>query len=245
MAGLQSVLKTVSVLEAILRLNESRVSVSEISQTLGWSRAATHQYLSSLLAAGWLQQTAGRKYELTAQAAVFGRFAVAHAGVPPELPRAMEELVNELSEPISFAVLNGNEAVIVERHEPQRPFAIHRDAERHLRLRHSSSGLVLLAFDHYASREMNPETEERIQSVRMQGYAQTHSEWLGDVVDAAAVPIMSGEKCLGALSVVAPEKRLVMEKAISALKATRARIEQQIAERLDNTPQSPAIAEAR
>lgn len=235
MAGLQSVMKTVSVLETILRLNRSEFGVSDIARSLDWSRAATHQYLSSLLAAGWLQQTEGRKYELTAQAAVFGRFAVEHAGIPPELPRTMQELVDELSEPISFAVLNGNEAVIVERYEPQRPFAIHRDAERHLRLRHSASGLVLLAFDPYASREIDSETEDRVRSVHAQGYARTHSEWLGDVVDAAAVPILSGEKCLGALSVVAPQNRLDMDRAIAALKDARSRTESLIEERLSAT----------
>lgn len=228
MAPIKSVLKVVDIMEAILRLNKPQAGVSEISDILGWSRAATHQYLSSLLAAGWLQQSTDRKYELTAQAAVFGRFASTHAGVPPELPPAMKELVETLSEPVSFAMLNGNEAVIVERYEPRRPFAINRDAELRLRLRHSSSGLVLLAFDPYAHVELDSKTRDRIESVRENGYAQVSSEWMGDPIEAVAVPILSEEKCLGALSVIAPSGRLDMQKAITALRNTRYTVEKQI-----------------
>lgn len=237
MAALKSVLKTVTVMEEILRLNKSHIGVSDLAEALGWSRAATHQYLSSLVAAGWLQKTPTKKYELTAQAAVFGRFAVEHAGVPPELSPTMQNLVEELSEPVSFAVLNGNDAVIVERYEPKRPFAINREAERHLRLWHSSSGLVLLAYDPYASKELDAAMDLRVREVRAQGFARIHSEWMGDAVEAVAVPILSNEKCLGALSVIAPYNRLDAEKAIRTLKTARLTVEEQI----DNRISKPII----
>lgn len=232
MAPLQTVTKTIAVLEALLKVDQDRVGVTEIAEELGWSRAATHQYLSSLAAAGWLQQDASRKYVLTSQAAIFGRFAVRHAGVPPELPPVMRELVQELSEPISFAVVSGAEAVIVERQEPQRPFAIHRDAERHLSLHTSASGLVLLAFDaHLEYRGSEDELGASLEAVRAQGHCHRHSKWMGDVVDAVAVPIMARGNCLGALSVIAPEKRMDVPRAIEALTAARARVEEAIATR--------------
>lgn len=229
MSSLQTVTKTIKVLEAFLGFEGGRTSVSRIAKELGWSRAAAHQYVSTLAAAGWLQQDEEREYRLSPRAAVFGRFAIEYSAIPPEVSRRMEPLVELLKEPISFAVLNGNEAIIVERHEPKRPFAITQAAEPHLELRTSASGMVLLAFDAHVDRARFADMAERLAEVRANGYAQSHSEWMGDVVDVVAVPIMSERECLGALSVIAPEGRLDLPKARDTLIASRDDIEAEIA----------------
>lgn len=203
--------------------------MSELARELGWSRAATHQYVSTLSEVGWLVQNQKREYQLSARAAVFGRFAVEYSSVPPEVSKVMEALVTELNEAISYAVLNGTEAIIVERHEPKRPFAIAEAAEPHLELRTSASGLVLLAFDAHVDANRFPELCETLAEVRAKGYAQTHSEWLGDVVDVVAVPIMSGTDCLGALSVIAPAGRFDIPEAIGSLLSARSRVESELA----------------
>lgn len=228
--SLQSVSKTILVLETFLKFPDGRTSVSSLARELGWSRAATHQYMSTLAQAGWLQQSENREYQLSPRAAVFGRFAIEYSGVPPELSAAMKSLVESLNEPISYAVLNGNEATILERHEPKRPFTIVRGNEPHLELRTSASGMVLLAYDAHVDESRREGLEETLTEVRAQGYAQSHSEWLGDIVDVVAVPIMSRGECLGALSVIAPEGRLDIAKAVTELKASRVEVERGIEE---------------
>ncbi|RBP63575.1 IclR family transcriptional regulator [Brevibacterium sanguinis] len=226
--SLQSVSKTILVLETLLKFPDGRTSVSELSRELGWSRAATHQYVSTLAEAGWLVQNTRRDYQLSPRAAVFGRFAIEYAAVPVEVTRTMEALVEDLNEPISYAVLNGNEATIIERHEPKRPFAIIRAAEPHLDLRTSASGMVLLAFDAHIDESRWEGMEDALETVRQQGYAESHSEWLGDIVDVVAVPVMSAGECLGALSVIAPAGRFDIPTARAALLEARQRLEQEL-----------------
>lgn|SRR5699024_5773494 len=224
--SLQSVSKTILVLETFLKFRDGLASVSQLARELGWSRAATHQYVSTLAEVGWLVQNERRDYQLSPRSAVFGRFAIEYSGVPPQVSQAMEELVDTLNEPISYAVLNGNEAIIIERHEPKRPFSM--NAEPHLELKTSASGMVLLAFDAHVDRSRFTSMTSTLDEVREQGYAQSHSEWLGDVVDVVAVPIMSRGECLGALSVIAPEGRLDLPLARKELLATRAAVEASI-----------------
>lgn len=226
--SLQSVTKTIRVLETFLAFPDGRSSVSDLARELGWSRAATHQYVSTLAEVGWLVQNAKRDYQLSARAAVFGRFAIEYSGVPPAVSRAMETLVAELNEPISYAVLNGNEAIIIERHEPKRPFAISRTAEPHLELRTSASGMVLLAFDAHVDLTEYEGMDDILSAARNNGYAQSHSEWLGDIVDVVAVPILKSGECLGALSVIAPAGRFDIPTAVTAMLAARAEVEAEI-----------------
>ena len=221
--SLQSVSKTILVLETFLKFPDGRASVSELAREVGWSRAATHQYVSTLAEVGWLVQNAKRHYQLSPRAAVFGRFAIEYAAVPPQVSQAMEELVDVLNEPISYAVLNGDEATIIERHEPKRPFSM--SAEPHLDLRTSASGMALLAFDSHVDESSINEMGDTLNAIRERGYAQSHSEWLGDIVDVVAVPIMSRDECLGAMSVIAPEGRLNIPLARKELLAARVKIE--------------------
>lgn len=227
--ALQSVSKTIVVLEAFLQFEGGKSSVSDLARKLGWSRAAVHQYVSTLAESGWLVQNDKREYLLSPRAAVFGRFAIEYSGVPPEISRTMISLVEVLNEPISYAVLNGGEAIIIERHEPRRPFAISQAMEPHLVLETSASGLVLLAFDAHIKASRQQGIEAKLEEIRQQGYAESHSEWLGDIIDAIAVPIMSNTECLGAVSVIAPAGRMDMLSARSALCAARHEVEQELA----------------
>lgn len=238
--SLQSVSKTIQVLEAFLEFDGGRSSVSELARLLGWSRAATHQYVSTLAESGWLMQNDKREYLLSPRAAVFGRFAIEYSAVPAEISRAMVTLVEQLNEPISYAVLNGNEAIIIERHEPRRPFAITQALEPHLDPRTSASGLALLAFDAHLDRARWAGLEGKLEEARALGYTESHSDWLGDAIDAVAVPIMLRGECLGALSVIAPAGRMDLPIARSTLCAARQSIERELAEAAlgSPTPQS-------
>jgi len=227
MAGtptLQTVVKTIGVLEMLSREDADSVGLARVAEVLGWSRAATHQYLSSLVRANWLEQDADRRYRLAHGAVLFAEAVAQKIGTPPVILRVMDELVEVLQEPISFAVLRGNEALIVERREPRRSL-IHRNPERHLNLA-SASGQVLLAFDPRARQGLPPELAELVDETERKGYGEIRNhEWMGDDVEAVAVPVLRGSRCLGALSVIAPVGRMSIPDAVSELVSARARIE--------------------
>ncbi|WP_162230821.1 IclR family transcriptional regulator [Leucobacter japonicus] len=225
---LQSVEKTIRVLEVFPQFDRPLVTLSEVAEALGWSRPATHQYLTTLVHCGWLQQDTKRQYRLSVRAATFGRFATAHAGVPEAVTRRMHALMQRLEEPISFAVRNGGSALIVERVEPQRSLAVRREAERQLPLG-STSGHVLLAFDPHATAEEQAPHIDAIQEIRERGYSVHRAVWMGDAIEVVAVPILQGEECLGALSVIAPEGRMNLDDAITEMVDSRRAIEADLA----------------
>lgn len=228
--ALQTVVKTIRVLEALVQINERAVGPSRLALELGWTRAAAHQYLASLAEAGWLQQDNDRKYLLTGNASVFGRFTIERAGAPTALVSAMPRLVERLNEAVSFAVLNGEEAVIIERYEPRRSFAVQPDAERHMKVTESASGRVLIAFDPRASESLLRAVGDQLESIRRKGFAYHRGEWLDDIVEAVAVPILRGSECLGALSAVAPDGRMDVNGAVETLLDARKDIETALAD---------------
>ncbi|MEJ6488953.1 helix-turn-helix domain-containing protein [Leucobacter sp. USCH14] len=224
---LQSVEKTIRVLEVFMHFDRAAVTLSEIADALEWSRPATHQYLTTLVHTGWLQQDSRRKYRLSIRAAAFGRFATAHAGVPEAVSRRMRALVERLEEPISFAVRNGESALIVERLEPRRSLSVRREAERLLPLS-STSGQVLLAFDpHSTAAEQEPYLDD-LAVIREQGYSVHRAVWMGDAIEVIAVPLMQGDECLGALSVIAPEGRMAMDDSIDVMLEARRALEAEL-----------------
>ncbi|MGW9021645.1 IclR family transcriptional regulator [Leucobacter chromiiresistens] len=229
---LQSVEKTIRVLEEFMHFDRAAIALSEIAEALAWSRPATHQYLTTLVRTGWLQQDSQRRYRLSIRAAAFGRFATAHAGVPEAVSRRMRALVEQLEEPISFAVRNGESALIVERIEPKRSLSVRREAERMLPLS-STSGQVLLAFDpHATDAEREPHLAD-LAVIRERGYSVHRAVWMGDAIEVIAVPLMQGDECLGALSVIAPEGRMVMEESIRVMLEARRVLESELAAGLD------------
>lgn len=241
MAGtptLQTVLKTIEILEVLSREPTDAVTLARVTEALQWSRPATHQYLASLVRAGWLEQDASRRYRLAGGASLFAQSVAERSGRPPAILQVMEDLVVTLREPISFAVLSSNEALIVERREPQRSL-IHRNPERHLSLA-SASGQVLLAFDRRARPPKDDKLAALADEARRKGYGQILNEWMGDEVEAIAVPIMQAEWCLGALSVIAPAGRMSIPTAIDELNKARLRVEALIGgSAVDDDPARP------
>ena len=226
MAGtptLQTVVKTIDVLQAFSAEATESVSLARMAEVLQWSRPATHQYLASLVRAGWLEQDADRRYRLGHGAVLFADAVTLKSGTPQAILNGMEELVDALQESISFAILHGDEALIIERREPRRAL-VHRNPELHLDMA-SASGQVLLAFDPRC-RDLRPDLADLTEATLRNGYGEIHNhEWMGDEVEAIAVPVMRGPRCLGALSVIAPAGRMSIPTAIRELQQARSRIE--------------------
>jgi len=79
------------------------------------SRSTTHRYMTTLLALGYLEQSASRKYHLGLRVTDLGMSALGATGLREHARIELEELCKHSSYTVSLAVLDGNEILYVER----------------------------------------------------------------------------------------------------------------------------------
>lgn len=229
---LTSTQKALALLE-IMATQPRSAGVSELARLVGASRGTVHKQLTTLVAAGWVEQNAQGRYGLSLQAARVGNSALRHAGLGDRIQRILEELVEATGETASVAVLEGTTGVIAQRAES--------DQMLHANIRVGSqmpldsggaSNLVLLAFALSANQRLELRKkgvslihEEAIQRVAAEGLATSVDEVVEGVA-AVSVPFRSDlEFKTMALTIAGPAGRLQVDDAIRALHAARDQIE--------------------
>ncbi|GAA2190128.1 MULTISPECIES: IclR family transcriptional regulator [Leucobacter] len=229
---LQTGMKMLAAID-MLSKSEDGTTVSVFAERMGWARAAAHQYLQTAVAAGWAFQDESAMYHLSLHVAELATKVNPAKELRPVLLPVMQEAVAELGAPVSFAVMEQSSPVIVERVEPVRAKFIRRGYEARVSPRSSASGQVLLGFSDDVYRAVAREAEVLDDSVyervRRQGYAIVHSEWLGDLITAVAVPIMKGGACVGALSVITEQGILPDDTLITTMQRAAKRINNDLA----------------
>jgi len=89
--------------------------IADIAAELGMSRSTTHRYVTTLLALGYLEQGADRKYRLGLRVIDLGLSALNATGLREHAQPLLEELRQRLSYSASLAVLDGPEIVYIDR----------------------------------------------------------------------------------------------------------------------------------
>ncbi|PSK97700.1 IclR family transcriptional regulator [Murinocardiopsis flavida] len=233
---LQTAVKSLRVLEAVAEA-ERAVRVSELGRQLGWSRAAVHQQLVTLVNAGWMEQNEDGSYRLTLRATRVGQAAMRQAGLGDRVMPAMERLVDEVREAVSFAILEHGSATIIQRLEPGRRLQVDLRAEAQMPISRSASGRVLIAFSTERQRaelaELGVELpdEAALDEIREQGHAISRGRWMDGVVGIAAPVFDIDDRCVGALSLAGPSGRFDVPAAVASLMARVADINQALSGR--------------
>ena len=133
------------------------LGIADIADELGMSRSTTHRYVITLVALGYLEQGAGRKYRLGLRVTDLGMSALNSTGLREHSHPYLEELRQRSSYTVSLSVLDGTEIVYVDRARSFRPGQSKIDLGLHLGSRLpaycTSMGKVLLAY--------LPESEQR------------------------------------------------------------------------------------
>ncbi|SJN11601.1 Transcriptional regulator, IclR family [Leucobacter sp. 7(1)] len=204
---LQTGIKMLATIDALARAGQP-ISVSAVAETMEWSRATAHQYLQTAVAAGWAFQDQNSAYSLSFHAAEVGSKVNPAEEIRPVLLPTMQDAVDKLGAPVSFAVLEQTSPIIVERVEPMRAMFIRRGFEARVSPKSSASGRILVAYSTPEARRAISRVEEVLaepdyQEIRELGYSIVHSQWLGDLITAVAAPIFHRRVCIGALSVIA------------------------------------------
>jgi IclR family pca regulon transcriptional regulator len=91
------------------------LGIADIADELGMSRSTTHRYVITLLALGYLEQGASRKYRLGLRVTDLGMSALNSTGLREHAQPYLEELRQRSSYTVSLAVLDGSEILIVDR----------------------------------------------------------------------------------------------------------------------------------
>ncbi len=93
----------------------SVLGIAELADELGMSRSTTHRYVITLVALGYLEQGASRKYRLGLRVTDLGMAVLNSTGLREASRAPLEELRHRTSYTASLAVLDGSEILYVER----------------------------------------------------------------------------------------------------------------------------------
>ena len=91
------------------------LGIADIADDLGMSRSTTHRYVITLVALGYLEQGASRKYRLGLRVADLGMSALNATGLRQHSRPYLEELRQSSSYTVNLAVLDGSEILYVDR----------------------------------------------------------------------------------------------------------------------------------
>jgi IclR family transcriptional regulator, pca regulon regulatory protein len=91
------------------------LGIADIADDLGMSRSTTHRYVITLVALGYLEQGASRKYRLGLKVTDLGMAALNSTGLREHAHEYLEELRQRTSYTTNLAVLDGIEILYVDR----------------------------------------------------------------------------------------------------------------------------------
>ena len=89
------------------------LGIADIADELGMSRSTTHRYVITLVALGYLEQGASRKYRLGLRVTDLGMSALNATGLREHAEPHLEELRQRTSYTVSMGVLNGVDLLVV------------------------------------------------------------------------------------------------------------------------------------
>ena len=242
----QSLLKGLVVIQAFDQQRPT-MTLSEVASETGYTRAAARRFLLTLVSEGYAKQE-GKKFSLTAKILKLGFSYLASQDVWQSAQPLTQQLVEQLNESCSAAVLDGEEVVYVGRvATTKRIMSVSLNVGTRLPAFATSLGRVLLAdmkdevlHDFVASCRIEQftaftltnkvELAAEISRVNQQGYSLVEQELeLG--LTSISVPVRNqAGKVLGALSISThisqTTKQQVLTTILPALKACGAAIEQ-------------------
>ncbi len=91
------------------------LGIADIADELGMSRSTTHRYVITLVALGYLEQGASRKYRLGLRVTDLGMSALNSTGLREHAHPYLEDLRQRTSYTTSLGVLDGTDVVYVDR----------------------------------------------------------------------------------------------------------------------------------
>ncbi len=212
-----TVIKTLDILN--LFAHHAKLSLQELMNLTGMPRTSLLRMLASLEEMGFLQKDSDGKYNLGLIFLEFGQRVAERLDIRRIALPVMRQLQQDADEAVNLIIVDGNEAVYIEKIDTPHPVKAYTGIGRRAPLYGGACPKILLAFMAKAERERyieetslvhyaqgtivdKEQLRQDIQTIRNRGYSVSHSE-LRDFTSAVAVPIFNQEgHCVAGLSLV-------------------------------------------
>jgi DNA-binding IclR family transcriptional regulator len=252
-----SILSGLDALEC-LAASSRPLSLGEVAAQLEMAKSSVHELLGALTMRGYVQRGSDMTYVVGAKAWEVGcRASFVELGRVAE--PYLAELVREVQEGASLAVLDGVHTVCIQIAESPQVVRVHSGVGERNPAHCVSTGLAMLAtlgdrelaslfpaqLPILTSKSLSTREDllREIQRVREHGYAVCKGAWHLDVAGvAAAIPGANG-RAAAAVSVALPRQRLTAARQ-TALAAALMRTTQAIASQLDGRTQAASLPPA-
>ncbi len=214
------------------------LGIADIADDLGMSRSTTHRYVITLVALGYLEQGASRKYRLGLRVTDLGMSALNSTGLREHAHPYLEELRQRTSYTTSLGVLDGTDVLFVDRVRSFRRGRNENGLDLHTGSRLpaycTSIGKLLLAnLPEGEQRELigqakltkrGPNTitskkalREELEEIQAAGFAVDDQELAADVYAIAAPVRNEARDVVAAVNLAAPSSVISLEELVDAL----------------------------
>ncbi|HYM55283.1 MAG TPA: IclR family transcriptional regulator [Solirubrobacteraceae bacterium] len=214
------------------------LGIADIADELGMSRSTTHRYVITLVALGYLEQGASRKYRLGLRVTDLGMSALNSTGLREHAHPYLEELRQRTSYTTSLAVLEGSDILYGDRVRSFRRGQSQAGLDLHpgsrLPAYCTAMGKLLLAYlPEGEQRELlaqikptkrGPNTitskkglREELDQVRDAGFAVNDEELAADLYSIAAPVRNEARDVVAAVNLAAHSSMISLEEMVDAL----------------------------
>jgi IclR family transcriptional regulator, pca regulon regulatory protein len=214
------------------------LGIADIADHLGMSRSTTHRYVITLVALGYLEQGASRKYRLGLRVTDLGMSALNSTGLREHSHSYLQELRQRTSYTVNLAVLDGSDILYVDRVRSFRRGQDKIDLDLHpgsrLPAYCTSMGKLLLAhlpeteqrdlFTTLKLAKLGPNTitskkvlREELEEVRSAGFAVNDEELSPGLLSISAPVRDGGREVVAAINMAAHSTMISLEEMVDAL----------------------------
>ena len=214
------------------------LGIADIADRLGMSRSTTHRYVITLVALGYLEQGASRKYRLGLRVTDLGMSALNSTGLREHSHSYLQELRQRSSYSVGLAVLDGPDILYVDRAPSYRRAGVKIGLDLHpgsrLPAYCTAMGKLLLAnLPDAAQRELfgemkltkrGPNTitskkalRDELDEVRSAGFAVNDEEVAPGVYSISAPVRNEDRDVVAAIGLSAPSSMISLEEMVDAL----------------------------
>lgn len=214
------------------------LGIADIADELGMSRSTTHRYVITLVALGYLEQGASRKYRLGLRVTDLGMSALNSTGLREHARPYLEELRQRTSYTTSLGVIDGSEVLYVDRarsfRRGQNQIDLGLQAGSRVPVYCTSLGKLLLAYLPDAQQrdvlaevkptKQGPKTitskkalKVELEKIREDGFAVDDEEFAKGLYAIAAPVRNEGRDVVAAVSLSAPSSLISLEEMVDAL----------------------------
>jgi IclR family pca regulon transcriptional regulator len=214
------------------------LGIADIADELGMSRSTTHRYVITLVALGYLEQGASRKYRLGLRVTDLGMSALNSTGLREHAHPYLEELRQRTSYTTSLGVLDGTDVLYVDRVRSYRRGQANTGPDIHTGSRlpayATAMGKLLLAnLPEPEQRELIAQTKltkhapntitskktlrQELEDIQTAGFAVDDQELTPNLY-AIAAPIRNDARdIVAAIDLTAPATLITLEELVDAL----------------------------